>query len=258
MNDTAPQSALREWRDHMVQPLRAACLFGAAAILGLVGPFETGESIRFVPRLGYWLAIVILCYSAGYFSSAITKRIVGPHSGMLKTLAVDGVMTAIGVLAMVYVINGVLIGYWATGRELAILAANVVAISAIISAVFFVAERQSMTDEVNKPAPSSLLDRLPFHKRGPLVSLSVEDHYVRVRTTKGEDMILMRLADAIREVGMTAGLQVHRSHWIALDQVTAAARKGDGAVLSMTQGPDIPVSRANISSIKEAGLLPRT
>ncbi len=86
----------------------------------------------------------------------------------------------------------------------------------------------------------------------------MEDHYVRIRTTKDEDMILMRLADAIKEVGATSGLQVHRSHWVSLDQVTAATRKGDGALLNMSSGPDIPVSRANVAAIKEAGLLPRT
>ena len=90
------------------------------------------------------------------------------------------------------------------------------------------------------------------------MALTVQDHYVNIRTTNGSELVLMRLADAIREVGDTKGLQVHRSHWIAVDQVTAASRKGDGAVLSMTQGDDIPVSRANVAKIREAGLLPRT
>ena len=80
---------------------------------------------------------------------------------------------------------------------------------------------------------------------------------MRVRTTKGEEMILMRLADAIREVGVTPGAQVHRSHWAAFDQVAAVTRDGDRAVLQMTIGGDIPVSRRHIPTIKEAGLLPR-
>jgi hypothetical protein len=37
------------------------------------------------------------------------------------------------------------------------------------------------------------------------VALSVEDHYVRVRTTRGEEMILMRLSDAIRETAPETG-----------------------------------------------------
>jgi DNA-binding LytR/AlgR family response regulator len=69
-------------------------------------------------------------------------------------------------------------------------------------------------------------------------------------------MILMRLADAIKEVGQTAGLQVHRSHWVAAAAVTSAKRTGDRAILTMSHGADIPVSRTYIPAIKEAGLLP--
>lgn len=108
-----------------------------------------------------------------------------------------------------------------------------------------------------RPGPPTLLDRLPLDKRAPLVALSVEDHYVRIRTTKGEEMILMRLADAIRETAATPGLQVHRSHWVAFDQVVAVRRKGDCALLKMSHGPDVPVSRANLPKLREAGLLPR-
>ena len=108
------------------------------------------------------------------------------------------------------------------------------------------------------PNPPPLLDRLPLDQRAPLVSLSVEDHYVRVRTTKGETMVLLRLGDAIRETTGVDGLQVHRSHWVALDHVQAARREADRAVLTLAHGPDIPVARSYIPAIRDAGLLPRS
>jgi DNA-binding LytR/AlgR family response regulator len=101
------------------------------------------------------------------------------------------------------------------------------------------------------------LDRLALAKRGTLIALSVEDHYVRVRTDRGEAMVLMRLSDAIGETAPVKGLRVHRSHWVALDAVVAAKRRGDGAILTMAAGPEIPVSRANVAAIRDAGLLPR-
>lgn len=70
-------------------------------------------------------------------------------------------------------------------------------------------------------------------------------------------MVLLRLSDAIREVGNTDGLQVHRSHWVAKSAVTKAERTGDRALLSMSHGPDIPVSRSNLPKLRDAGLLPR-
>ena len=128
----------------------------------------------------------------------------------------------------------------------------------IVSGAFSLIARQSAQ---SAPAPMqavqpTILDRIPLDKRGPLVALSVEDHYVRVQTVKGEELILMRLSDAIKEVGMILGAKVHRSHWVAFEHVTAARREADRAILTLTTGRDIPVSRANLAKIKEAGLLP--
>ncbi|WP_058246574.1 LytTR family DNA-binding domain-containing protein [Tropicibacter naphthalenivorans] len=80
---------------------------------------------------------------------------------------------------------------------------------------------------------------------------------MRITTTKGQELILMRLSDAVREVGDTPGAQVHRSHWVSYSQVTAARREGDRAILTLSDGQELPVSRANVAKIKEAGLLPR-
>jgi hypothetical protein len=240
----------------MAQPARLAGLWGAAAILTLMGPFNTADVMRFAPRLIYWIALVFSCYSIGYFANQIGNHLAGPAAGFAKRLMLCAALTALGVLAAVYILTGIAIDYWAVGRDLLLLSANVIAISSIITFVFLLIDDSDTPSELS--ALPSILDRLPYAKRGALIALSVEDHYVRIRTTKGEDIVLMRLADAMRETGAMAGLHVHRSHWIALDQVSAATRKGDGAVLTMSQGPDIPVSRANVPAIKEAGLLPRT
>lgn len=259
MNTTAPQSALREWRDHMTTPVRAAALLGAAVVLTLMGPFNTDDAMRALPRLAYWICVVGISYSIGYVGKVIADRLtMGTASQGVRykipNALIAATITSIGVLATIHLLNGLAIGYWASGVELAIIAGNVFVISSIITLVFHVADHTNANDSATPPP---LLDRIAFDKRGPLVSLTVEDHYVRIRTIKGEDLVLIRLADAIREVGETGGIQVHRSHWIATAHVKTATRKGDGAVLSMSHGPDIPVSRANVSKLKEAGLLPR-
>lgn len=69
-------------------------------------------------------------------------------------------------------------------------------------------------------------------------------------------LLLLRLTDAMTETGETAGMQVHRAHWVAVKQVKTASRTGDRAILTMAQGPDIPVSHRDIPALTEAGLLP--
>ena len=78
-----------------------------------------------------------------------------------------------------------------------------------------------------------------------------------VRTTQGNALILLRLADAIAEAGET-GLQVHRSHWVAVDQVQQVTRKGDRAILTMSDASQIPVSRSFLPAARAAGVIKET
>jgi hypothetical protein len=104
--------------------------------------------------------------------------------------------------------------------------------------------------------PVVFADRLPAKFRaGAIYAVSAEDHYLRVHTSAGETMILMRLADAIRELAALEGLQTHRSWWVAR-QGLADVSRGDGKVtLKLKSGVEAPVSRANLKVVREAGWL---
>ena len=45
----------------------------------------------------------------------------------------------------------------------------------------------------------ALMQRLPSGTRGPLVTLSAENHYVRLTTTNRTKLLLIRLLDAFKE-----------------------------------------------------------
>ena len=141
------------------------------------------------------------------------------------------------------------------------LAANVLAVGVVVAGivVYFsnaTTDATPPTPQATKPEAPRILQRLPLEKRGRLISISVQDHYVEIVTSAGAALILLRLTDAISEVPRDAGLQVHRSHWIATSEVKSARRDGAKAVLTMSDGRDIPVSRTYVQAVKEAGLLP--
>lgn len=248
------QLALREWRGHLTQPVTLMALAAIALVLAIMGPFSTSDVMRFLPRLAYWVALVFAGYAWGGLVDVLVRL-------WQKTplpwvwVALSGLFTGAGVTAIVYCLNWLALDYVVPWREAAAFLTPIFAISIIIAFALNLIARQVHTAPEERKAPA-LLDRLPLDKRGALVALSVEDHYVRVRTLRGEELVLMRLSDAIREVGATVGAQVHRSHWIAFGQVVSARREGDRAILTMTGDLEIPVSRANIPKIKEAGLLP--
>lgn len=63
----------------------------------------------------------------------------------------------------------------------------------------------------------------------------------------------MRLSDAIKETAPVAGMQVHRSHWVALDAVASATRKNGKPVLTLENGTEVPVSRTYLDAVRSAG-----
>lgn len=111
-----------------------------------------------------------------------------------------------------------------------------------------------------KPAPnqgnaSRLMQRLAPAVRGELLSISVRDHYVDVRTSFGQASLLLRFSDAIAEAAPTEGAQVHRSHWVAWDAVDAVGTTNGRAVLRLKQGGEVPVSRSHREKLEARGLL---
>ena len=83
----------------------------------------------------------------------------------------------------------------------------------------------------------------------------MEDHYVRAHTAKGSDLILTPLKDAIAELGDVEGMQVHRSWWVAKAAVVGSTASGRNLSLRLSNGLEVPVSRASVARLRAAGWL---
>ena len=100
-----------------------------------------------------------------------------------------------------------------------------------------------------------LLKRLQPELGDHLVCLEMQDHYVKVHMLAGSTMLLMRLRDAIAELGGVEGQQVHRSWWVARDEVRAIRRQGRAVKLELTNGLLAPVARNRQEALKREGWL---
>ena len=82
---------------------------------------------------------------------------------------------------------------------------------------------------------------------------SPEDHYLRVHTDAGEELLTMRFADAVKELARAHGFQTHRSWWVAADAVESVRwRQGVGEA-RLAGGLTAPVSRTHAPTLKAAG-----
>ncbi|MEL7189799.1 MAG: LytTR family DNA-binding domain-containing protein [Pseudomonadota bacterium] len=103
------------------------------------------------------------------------------------------------------------------------------------------------------PSQNPLFDQLPAELGSDIIALEMEDHYVRVHTALGSELILMRLRDAISHLSDVEGRQVHRSWWVARGAVEDVVREGRNVRLKLARDIEAPVSRAQVSELKDAG-----
>lgn len=104
------------------------------------------------------------------------------------------------------------------------------------------------------PERSGLMALTPYHLGSDIVSLQAEDHYVRVVTERGNALVRYRFSDALNEVRSMPGIQVHRSHWVAVGAVERVRSDAKGHRLVLKDGTEVPVSRSNIGVLRAAGL----
>ncbi|WP_162906824.1 LytTR family DNA-binding domain-containing protein [Algihabitans albus] len=98
--------------------------------------------------------------------------------------------------------------------------------------------------------------RWPADLHGRLLFLEMEDHYLRIHTSEGSDIILFRMEDAARDL-QGQGLRVHRSYWVAEGALAGARRHGQSWRLRLIDGREVPVGRTYRSQLRAAGWLRR-
>ena len=252
-NSTSPVAALR-----MRNLMRGLIVAGVAGLLlALSGAFGSGGA-PFALRLGFWLPVMLLGGLWGHVCSWQVQRWVDPDERpwlmvAALTAAITGPVCLLVWLAMGLVFEGRVLPL----RVLPLLILPVAAVTAAIAAinVFLGRAQPVQTHAAPVGAPQARFpDRLPPRLRGAVIrAVQAEDHYLRIHTDRGSDLILMRLSDALAELEGLEGAQTHRSWWVARDAVREVAR-GDGrATLTLDGGLTAPVSRKYARALREAG-----
>jgi DNA-binding LytR/AlgR family response regulator len=86
-----------------------------------------------------------------------------------------------------------------------------------------------------------------------LIAIQAEDHYLRVHTDAGEELLSLRLADALRDLERAHGFQTHRSWWVAADAIEAVRWRAGVGEARLAGGLTAPVSRSHAPKLKAAG-----
>ena len=142
----------------------------------------------------------------------------------------------------------------------------VLVIGGMLTALFYFVDRRNGAEADRPAAPAPLepptaaaaptvrfLERVPRQLGTEILALQMEDHYLRIHTRLGSDLILMRMRDAVAELNGLDGAQVHRSWWVARSAVQRAERDGRNVRLVLDGGTQVPVARDAAAQLKTAG-----
>jgi len=258
------QLALREVRSVFTSRLSRFALLVAVFVLTVSGPFGTFQNFNIGQRFAYWATIVLGCYLTGVGVGSVIVEMLRPRiAERWARVTVAGLATGLPVTAIVIIVNSIAYQVLEPTGWLAIWIDSTLVTLLVFAALTVLDERLKTVEpqatpilplSPKAPLPPPILTRVPLPQRGQLLALIVEDHYVDIVTDRGKALVLMRLADAIGETGGVAGLQIHRSHWVARDAVIKTHRADGKVSLELSNGMRLPVSRGYLAAAREAGL----
>lgn len=223
-------------------PLSTAAPYWIVLILwgGLAGEGLAWLLRRYAPKLRLWafllclsLMMALVVYPAVALAQAVVMHNPIPAADTLRFFFYVWLIT-------ILVSAGVVLGFRAFGQR---------------SGMFDPPAAEPPPSPPAAPGgSSSFLNRLPIRLRSStLYAVESEDHYLRVHTSGGEELILMRIADAVRELSGVEGLQTHRSWWVARAGLADATRENGKLTLKLKSGAEAPVSRTYLAAVKAAG-----
>lgn len=229
----------------------------AGAVLAFTAAFGMTNS-TLPQRLVYWLPLMLGGALWGHFCSYFLERWIDfDEQPWLAALALTAVMSVpFTVVVWAWTHWMFMRGFHPEPAIILQFLGPVTVVTGVLSLLNVFLQRKPVQTHAatSGAAPARFLDRLPLKLRGATVrAVESEDHYLRIHTDRGSDLILMRFSDALIELEGLEGAQTHRSWWVARDAVRAVARGEGRATLTLDDGLQAPVSRRYAGALRAAG-----
>ncbi|PST19349.1 DNA-binding protein [Rhizobium sp. JAB6] len=270
MDHTFLQSTLRELQVIQRSPRFWATFITIVLIFALTGPYGTLDRLMPGARLGYWLALHAMAWFLAIVFSVVAEILLRRQiASMFARMMIGSVAAALPIGFGITFVDFTFFGTLPTVSDSLRQSLGSIPLCALFCILTYltmhrqiatVTARTNLAEtktisasvpEIRPPTPQPpILLRLKPENRGTLVRLTVRDHYTEVVTTRGRELILLRFSDALMEIGNIEGIRLHRSHWVAVDQV-AGLKRGNGKLFVVARdGTEMPVSRSYTDAVR--------
>ena len=237
----------------------AAAAVAVGLLLGFLGPYRTGAVLDPQVRYGFWLGLTLFGYGCVLAAMAAVRHSrVQRWPLVAQTAAAAFLSTIPQSFAVAWALALVQPGRIVRPADLPALFAAVFAVQFGIAVTAQAIARYARpgATPVEPAQEPSFMRKVPAHLGRTLVALEAEDHYLRVHTAEGSALVLMRLSDAVAELGGRDGLQVHRGWWVAADGVSGVRNGAGKSSLLLRNGLSVPVSRSYAQAVRARGWRP--
>ena len=236
--------------NHTLPMLFVAALAGL--FLGILAPLGT-QFMSVIGRIAFWVSICVI----GAIGAACADGILIYFKKKPQPFILAGLQAAGSSL---FVFGFLISQITHTGINSFLLSLFYVClISLMICSIGVILRKQIVfqtTQMKGEHELPRLLEKLPMRlQNSEIFALNSEDHYVHIHTSKGTEMTLMRLFDAVRDSQPLDGLKVHRSWWVAKQGIEDVQKKNRTAVIRLKNNVSVPVSRSGYKMLKDAGWL---
>ncbi len=246
---------------------RFVSLLAVSALLTTMAPWGS-ERLSVVERAGYFL-LCGLFWQLGVTLACLLLARTGHRLTGARSVAANALLASVPGVLGISLINRIAFGHagpllWIWLDTLPLGLAAAFAYRGVVMSWTVPDARPGAPppEAPAAPAPASGDRRAFLRAHAPdlagrrLIALQAEDHYLRLHCDGAEELVLLRMRDAIAALGEAAGWQPHRSFWIARDARARAERRGQGWQLVLETGLVVPVSRAAMPAMRAAGFGP--
>ena len=237
-----------------------ALLAAIGIFLAVIGPYQTG-TMPLTTRLVYWLVCIV---GGGIIGIAIETSVAGVlRPTKLRVFTISILMTPL--VSLLVMMTGALLAAQATRLaqyiellwQVFVIALPVMAVRALAWRRQKVLIQTRTVIEPPLPAAETVFRRRLSAKRrtARLIAIEAHDHYIRVHTDAGSELLTLRFADALAELEGAHGYRIHRSWWVSGESIEAVKwRRGAGEAMLIGQLV-APVSRGHAEALRIAGWL---
>jgi len=230
-------------------------LAGFGLAMAALGPYRTLD-IPDATRTAYWLVATTGAGLAGILVDwAIGQRI----RGFWLRIAIVSLVATVPVTPFIYALNALILDLPRRPWLMPQLAWQVLVVLLLVMALRALLWRRIVETRtvVAPPLPEAeraFRMRLSAKRRAArLIALEAEDHYVRVHTDSGSELVAMRFADAVGELALAHGYRLHRSWWVSAEAIEGVRWNRGTGEARLAGGLTAPVSRSCAAVLKEAG-----